>query len=182
MTTRLLAQFQDLLATPKKCVVIPHKNPDGDALGSCLAWANFLSAKGHEVAVVSPNEYPAFLNWLPGQETIVKYSVSPDHALQHIAETRVIFTFDFTDLKRIHRLKPPMAAAAAPKGGPDRRRARRWPEDCFPARILGPVPAGPETTAHRETTPLLPPGFAPCRGFCWTSGRCHRLLARPSAT
>ena len=115
MTTSLLAQFQDLLATPKKCVVIPHKNPDGDALGSCLAWANFLSAKGHEVAVVSPNEYPAFLNWLPGQETIVKYSVSPDRALQHIAEAGVIFTLDFNDLKRIDGLEAPVAAAAAPK-------------------------------------------------------------------
>ena len=97
------------------CGDSPQKNPDGDALGSCLAWANFLSAKGHEVAVVSPNEYPAFLNWLPGQETIVKYSVSPDRALQHIAEAGVIFTLDFNDLKRIDGLEAPVAAAAAPK-------------------------------------------------------------------
>ena len=89
------------------CGDSPQKPRRLAMLWAVVAWANFLSAKGHEVAVVSPNEYPAFLNWLPGQETIVKYSVSPDRALQHIAEAGVIFTLDFNDLKRIDGLEAP---------------------------------------------------------------------------
>ena len=32
-----LAVLKELLATPKKIVIVPHKNPDGDAMGSTLA-------------------------------------------------------------------------------------------------------------------------------------------------
>jgi phosphoesterase RecJ-like protein len=115
MTTPLLQQFQVLLEAPKKCVVIPHKNPDGDALGSCLAWTEFLNAKGHEAVVISPNEYPAFLNWLPGEKSILKFSSDSEKALQLIANADVVFTLDFNDLHRIDGLEAPVAAANALK-------------------------------------------------------------------
>jgi phosphoesterase RecJ-like protein len=59
------------LQSPQKAVIIPHKNPDGDALGSTLAWMHFLNLEKHEAVVVSPNDYPKFLNWLPGQDQIL---------------------------------------------------------------------------------------------------------------
>ena len=31
------------LATPKKIVIIPHRNPDGDAMGSTLGLYHFLN-------------------------------------------------------------------------------------------------------------------------------------------
>jgi phosphoesterase RecJ-like protein len=45
-------------------------------LGSTLAWYHFLSQKGHEAVVISPNEYPSFLKWLPGENKILKYVVN----------------------------------------------------------------------------------------------------------
>jgi phosphoesterase RecJ-like protein len=41
------------LSTPKKVVIIPHKNPDGDALGSCLGWKHFLDQMGHFCGLAS---------------------------------------------------------------------------------------------------------------------------------
>ena len=55
-----------LLASPKKIAIIPHRNPDGDAMGSTLGLYHTLLQKQHDVVVISPNEFPDFLAWLPG--------------------------------------------------------------------------------------------------------------------
>ena len=62
MQEEFIDQLSALLSTPKKCVIFPHKNPDGDALGSTLALGHFLQQKGHDCQIISPNEYP---NTLP---------------------------------------------------------------------------------------------------------------------
>ncbi|MEE3146449.1 MAG: DHH family phosphoesterase, partial [Bacteroidota bacterium] len=64
-----LAVLKELLATPKKIVIVPHKNPDGDAMGSTLALYQYLVKTGHKAHVVSPNDYPKFLKWLPYEDT-----------------------------------------------------------------------------------------------------------------
>ena len=39
--------IQNLLATPKKIAIIPHRSPDGDAMGSTLALYHFLLKLNH---------------------------------------------------------------------------------------------------------------------------------------
>jgi phosphoesterase RecJ-like protein len=65
-----LQAIQQLLATPKKIAIIPHRNPDGDAMGSTLGLYHFLLKNNHQAVVVSPNEFPDFLAWMPGSETV----------------------------------------------------------------------------------------------------------------
>ena len=36
-----------LLSTPKKIAIIPHRSPDGDAMGSTLALYHFLIKLNH---------------------------------------------------------------------------------------------------------------------------------------
>ena len=74
MEKDFISTLKQRLQTPKKAVIIPHKNPDGDALGSTLAWMHFLQNENHEALIISPNDYPKFLNWLPGQEQILIYN------------------------------------------------------------------------------------------------------------
>ena len=76
MQKEFIDQLSALLSTPKKCVIFPHKNPDGDALGSSLALGHFLQQKGHDCKIISPNEYPQFLAWMPGQENILCFFMS----------------------------------------------------------------------------------------------------------
>jgi phosphoesterase RecJ-like protein len=115
MKKKLIEELTQILKKPKKVVIIPHKNPDGDALGSTLALNFFLNKTGHQSHVISPNEYPDFLNWLPGQEEILKYSTEPDKAVELIEETDLIFTLDFNSLGRVEMLESYINASVAKK-------------------------------------------------------------------
>ena len=104
-----LRELQNALNTPKKAVVIPHKNPDGDALGSCLALQQFLNTQQHDCTVVSPNDFPDFLKWLPGADHIVIAESDLDNASLLIQSADVIFTLDFNDLSRAGLLEHVLA-------------------------------------------------------------------------
>ena len=43
--------IQLLLATPKKIAIIPHRGPDGDAMGSTLALYHFLLKNNHQPTI-----------------------------------------------------------------------------------------------------------------------------------
>ena len=96
--------IRQLLKSPQKAIIIPHKNPDGDALGSTLALMHFLRHEKHDAVVVSPNSYPKFLNWLPGQEQILIYNEKKDLVQKKIEEATLVFTLDFNALSRIDKL------------------------------------------------------------------------------
>ena len=115
MRKELQKEFIQILNKPKKVVIIPHKNPDGDALGSTLALNFFLNKTGHQSHVVSPNEYPDFLNWLPGQEGILKHTTETDKAVELIKAADLIFTLDFNSLGRVEMLEPHINASSAKK-------------------------------------------------------------------
>jgi|TARA_B100001059_G_scaffold50628_1_gene43845 phosphoesterase RecJ-like protein len=104
MNEQLLEAFQKALITPKKIVIIPHKNPDGDALGSSLALNAFLIKTGHDSRIITPNEYPEFLDWMPGQREIIKFSQLADESTQLMEDADIIFTLDFNQLSRINQL------------------------------------------------------------------------------
>lgn len=93
-------KFKDCLRRGTKCVVIPHRNPDGDAMGSTLALCSFLNKMGANAVVISPNEAPSFLQWLPGFESVVLFDRQKELALKLIDEAELIFTLDFNDFSR----------------------------------------------------------------------------------
>tara|TARA_B100000767_G_C19777511_1_gene543556 strand:- start:4855 stop:5901 length:1047 start_codon:yes stop_codon:yes gene_type:complete len=101
MTNNFIQVLKSQLSTPKKVIIIPHKNPDGDALGSCLGLKHFLDQMGHLTNVISPNEYPKFLDWLPGQESILKYNQAEEACQELLFDADLIFTLDFNCLNRI---------------------------------------------------------------------------------
>jgi len=37
-----ILDLKKILSNPKKVVIVPHKNPDGDAMGSTLGLCNYL--------------------------------------------------------------------------------------------------------------------------------------------
>ena len=115
MKKELQKEFIQIINKPKKVVIIPHKNPDGDALGSTLALNFFLNKTGHQSPVVSPNEYPDFLNWLPGQEGILKHTTETDKSVELIKAADLIFTLDFNSLGRVEMLEPHINASSAKK-------------------------------------------------------------------
>jgi phosphoesterase RecJ-like protein len=81
-------------------VVLAHKNPDGDAVGSTLAMCNFLRSIGKEAVVVLPNVFPAFLSWVPGADDVLFYDKEKECCDTAIAEADVLFCLDFNVLSR----------------------------------------------------------------------------------
>lgn len=89
-----------LLSTPKKIAIIPHRSPDGDAMGSTLALYHFLLKLNHQPIVIAPNEFPEFLEWLPGAESVLIFEKNKENTTKILEEAELIFTLDFNALHR----------------------------------------------------------------------------------
>ena len=104
MNDTALQTAKELLSHSKKIVVIGHKNPDGDAIGSCLALSFFLKKLGHDTQVLMPNDFPEFLKWLPGCENILLFEKDREETTKLVNEADIIFTLDFNALNRTGEL------------------------------------------------------------------------------
>ncbi|WP_299048635.1 bifunctional oligoribonuclease/PAP phosphatase NrnA [uncultured Polaribacter sp.] len=93
--------LQQFLEKPRNIVVVGHRNPDGDAMGSTLALKHYLDKKGHKATVVVPNEYPEFLHWLPGSETTYRFDWQNTQSQKAIKTSDIIFLLDFNALHRV---------------------------------------------------------------------------------
>jgi len=109
-TTHTITQ---LLEGSKQIVIIGHKNPDGDAIGSCLGLSFFLKSRGHNVQVLMPNDFPEFLKWLPGCDTILTFDKNTQKVRESIREAALIFTLDFNALNRTGDLAEVLEKATA---------------------------------------------------------------------
>ena len=52
------------------------------------------------MAIIAPNDYPDFLKWLPGEETVIKYESQQDHSKTLIDNGDLLFTLDFNAFHR----------------------------------------------------------------------------------
>ena len=61
-----MQKIKDIIRTSESILILSHKNPDGDALGSSLGLALALRKIGKKVSCYSINEIPAVFGFLPG--------------------------------------------------------------------------------------------------------------------
>lgn len=105
---------KNLLSEPQKIVIVPHKNPDGDAVGSTLALWHYLKYRGQEATVVVPNDYPKFLKWMSGNDQILNFERENSQAKSRIEAATLIFTLDFNHLGRIGQMEEPFRKLTVP--------------------------------------------------------------------
>ena len=98
-----------------KILIVTHTSPDGDALGSSLALYHFLTEYGKQANVVVPNEFPDFLQWMPGADQIIIAEKSPSIAAEVFEAAELIFLLDFNVLKRIDQLESLVNNSSASK-------------------------------------------------------------------
>ena len=101
MILKGLEELKSFLDTSRNIVIVGHRNPDGDAMGSTLALKHYLDKKGHNATVVVPNEYPEFLHWLPGSETTYRFDWQNNQSQKAIKASDLIFLLDFNTLHRV---------------------------------------------------------------------------------
>lgn len=97
--------IKELLSTPKKIAIIPHRSPDGDAMGSTLALHHFLQKLNHQTTVIAPNEFPDFLAWMPNTSEVVIFENDRTLATEICNEAEIIFTLDFNALHRVGEME-----------------------------------------------------------------------------
>ena len=102
-----------LLSVPQRIVIVPHKNPDGDAIGSTLGLFHYLKNIGQEVVVIAPNDYPKFLKWIPGNETILNFEKQDIQSKVLIDKATIIFTLDFNHISRVGSMQALLEVATA---------------------------------------------------------------------
>ncbi len=142
-----IIQVLGMLRAAKRVVVTAHRGPDGDAMGSTLAWADYLRRVGLDVTVVLPNHCPDFLRWLPGTQNILFFSdeVQRDAAKRVIRDADLICLLDFNALHRLQELALPIGAAKAKRimidhhENPDRKSADlvlSYPDACSTCEMV----------------------------------------------
>ena len=115
MTTDQLAQMDQLISTAQSVLVVCHKSPDGDAIGSSLGMAEYLRLRGKDVTVVVPDQYPDFLHWLPNSEKIVRYDKHPDKCDMLFKISDLIVCLDFNTPSRVEDMEPALVSSPARK-------------------------------------------------------------------
>ncbi|WP_372755545.1 bifunctional oligoribonuclease/PAP phosphatase NrnA [Mariniflexile sp.] len=115
MTKQAIEDIKQLLSTHKKIVIVPHKNPDGDAIGSTLGLYHYLKKGNHDVQIITPNDYPNFLKWIPGERSILKHDSQTKICNGLIKDADIIFTLDFNALHRSGYMEPVLAESKAIK-------------------------------------------------------------------
>ncbi len=88
-----------------------HQKPDGDAMGSSLGLYHVLLQLGHKVQVISPTNWTAFLDWMPGMKQVLDYERSTNTCNEVINQADWIFCLDFNTLNRTRKMEPAIAAA-----------------------------------------------------------------------
>ncbi|MFY0627966.1 MAG: bifunctional oligoribonuclease/PAP phosphatase NrnA [Reichenbachiella sp.] len=110
-----LGAFKELLNLPKRIVIITHINPDADALGSSLGLSGYLLKMGHQVCVITPSDYPDFLNWMEGNEDVLVFDGNEEKAEYLVDNADLVFCLDFSSLSRIGKLGELVSASSAEK-------------------------------------------------------------------
>ena len=94
-----------MLQEPQNIVILSHTNPDGDAIGSSLAWAEILRSKGHTVNCVVPNRYPYYLEFMPAISTMLLYKDDKLGIVDSVIKSAdIIFCLDFHTMSRLEGL------------------------------------------------------------------------------
>lgn len=112
---KFIQSILPLLQTPQKIVITHHYNADADALGSSLGLYHYLNLLGHSCTVISPNNMPDFLQWMPMAYKVLKYDEQKKEVANIIEQSDLIFCLDFNHFSRVKDLAPLLENAKAKK-------------------------------------------------------------------
>lgn len=108
-------QLQAMIDESETIVITCHTNADGDAVGSSLGWAEFLRSKGKDATVIVPDQYPDFLQWMPGTERIVRYDKHREKCDMLLKIADMVFCLDFNTPSRTGDMEQSLCQSPAKK-------------------------------------------------------------------
>ena len=104
------------IQTAQRIVIVSHKSPDGDSIGSSLAFFHLLKKWGKNVTVVHPDPAADYLQWVEGQDQIITFEKNENQAIQLLQEADVICCLDFNEPSRVGKdMQPYLEQVTATK-------------------------------------------------------------------
>jgi phosphoesterase RecJ-like protein len=108
-------EISNLFSSSDNILLISHINPDGDAIGSQLALYHFLTSKGRNVNMMTPNYLQEFLKWMAGAELIEVYIKDRKKCRKIIDQADLIVLLDFNHSNRLGESEEFVKASGAKK-------------------------------------------------------------------
>jgi phosphoesterase RecJ-like protein len=96
------AALHEFLARHQRFLLSTHINPDGDAIGSEVAFARLLRARGKQVRVLNDSPTPRAFAWLGLEAPVEEYT--EELAETRFAEADALVVLDTGNRQRIGRL------------------------------------------------------------------------------
>lgn len=110
-----IKELRRLIGEAKNIVLTCHVRPDGDAVGSTMGFAHLLNSLGKHAIVVTPDQPPRSLNFLPGMKDLVPATKYPEYASKLVDNADLIICCDFNDPSRLDAFASVLEKAKCPK-------------------------------------------------------------------
>ncbi len=108
-----LEKINRLISSHRKFVLTTHINPDGDAIGSEIAFADYLRHLGKSVTIINNTPTPNNYQFLDENEQILVYEAEHHYELAAAADAYVIL--DISDWERLRKIGQIIKESTAPK-------------------------------------------------------------------
>lgn len=108
-------EINDLIKKSSNIVLTTHVVPDGDAIGSVMAFAGYLKQKGKDPVIINHSVTPDNLKFLDKKNTIRVFSKDLKKNEKLINEADVIFILDTNDFARTKSLEQILLDSPAKK-------------------------------------------------------------------
>ena len=111
-----LNKLKTIINEAQKIVICAHKSPDGDAIGSSIAWKLYLKQIGkNNITICLPDAYPDFLQWLPETQEMLRYDKKPQEVQKAFDEADLICCLDFNKTHRVEEMEDTLKNSTAKK-------------------------------------------------------------------
>jgi len=113
-TPEKMAKAHALINAAENILIITHKSPDGDAIGSSLAMQHYLQRLGKASRVMVPDLFPSFLSWMPGASDLIVFEKDEQTGKGLIEEAELIFLLDFNTPSRTGKIAEHLPKSGTP--------------------------------------------------------------------
>lgn len=106
----MIDEILTLIDKHERFFITTHLRPDGDALGSELAFGLFLEKLGKQVAMINSDPPPMNMDWLPELDRVQVFDRSIEHR-KLVDDADVLFILDTNARDRLGRLNAPVGSS-----------------------------------------------------------------------
>lgn len=115
LTNDFITGARKAISDANHILILTHKNPDGDALGSGLALFHLFGDLKKKVTFITPNHLPVYLNWMTGISDVIVYESHKELGKELIKESDLILMVDFNHRSRLSEVGDVVIPHRVPK-------------------------------------------------------------------